>query len=32
MAGERGDHKTVQLSLERGADPNKQDWVRVEYI
>ena len=24
---DRGDHETVQLLLEKGADPNAQDWV-----
>ena len=32
MASERGHHETVQLLLERGADPNRLDRVRVVYI
>ena len=32
MAIERGDHETVQLLLEGGADLNRQDRVRVVYI
>ena len=32
MAIKRGHHETVQLLLERGADPNRQDGVRVVYI
>jgi len=31
-ASERGHRETVQLLLERGADPNRLDWVRVVYI
>ena len=27
-----GHHKTVQLLLERGADPNRQDMVKDVYI
>ena len=32
MASENGHHETVQLLLERGADPNRQDGVSVMYI
>ena len=32
MASKEGHHETVQLLLERGADPNRQDAVRVVYI
>ena len=32
MAIRRSHHETVQLLLERGADPNRQDRVRVVYI
>ena len=32
MAIDRGYHKIMQLLLERGADPNRQDEVRIEYI
>ena len=32
MAIERSHHETVQLLLERGADPKRLDKVRVVYI
>ena len=32
LASEGGHHKTVQLLLERGADPNRRDVVRVVCI
>ena len=28
-ASDKGHHETVQLLLEKGGDPNVQDWVSV---